>query len=194
MKKRNYSQVWAIKEKNKKIIKEICPNADERAGIYCFTRQSEEGVRFFYCGQALHVLTRCAEHLTGYQHIDMSIKKRKFYSPENPYGWKLFVLEYTDNLDERERYWIMQYINAGAQTLNKTLGGQDSGKVGIGERKPSKGYYDGVRQGEKNTQKFVSKLFEKNLTYGINGTPNKNKEKALSKWESFLKGEDNDER
>ena len=33
---------------------------------------------------------------------------------------------------------------------------------------------------------WVLNQFEKNLTYGINGTPNKNKEKALAKFEAFL--------
>ena len=38
--------------------------------------------------------------------------------------------------------------------------------------------------------KEIAKLFEKNLTFAINGKPNKNKEKALLKFKAFIEGEE----
>ena len=47
--------------------------SEEDSGIYVFTRQ-ENGFKYAYVGQAKHILTRLAQHLNGYQHIDLSIK------------------------------------------------------------------------------------------------------------------------
>lgn len=182
----DYKQVIAIKEKNKKIIKQVCPSANDRSGIYFMTRE-ENGFKYAYIGQAKHILTRLAEHLTGYQHIDISLKKHKFYSLDNPTGWKVNCLFFPlDELDEKEQYYIKLYANNGYQMRNKTAGGQGTGKFNIAESKPVKGYRDGVENGYNKARKEVSKLFEKNLTYSINGTPNKNKEKAYDKFKDFI--------
>lgn len=37
-------------------------------------RTDENGFRYAYIGQAVHILTRLAQHLVGYQHIDLSLK------------------------------------------------------------------------------------------------------------------------
>ena len=77
----------------------------------------------------------------------------------------------------------------GFELYNITNGGQNEGKTDINERKATKTYRDGLEQGRKNTQKEIAHLFEKNLTYSINGTPNKNKEKAYEKFKKFIEGE-----
>lgn len=69
-------------------------------------------------------------HLTGYQHIDLSIKKRGFYSEENPFGWKINFIHYpVEQLDKMEQYWILEYtkkdINAD---IIKPLGAKEKEK------------------------------------------------------------------
>jgi hypothetical protein len=182
----DYKQVMAIKEKNKKIIREVCPDAKELSGIYFMTRE-ENGFKYAYVGQAKKVLSRLADHLIGYQHIDISLKKHKFYSLENPTGWKVNCLFFPQReLDEKEQYYIKLYANKGYQMRNKTAGGQGEGKFAISEERPTRGYRDGINSGYKKARQEVSKLFEKNLTYSINGEPNKNKEKAYDKFKEFI--------
>ena len=167
----------------------MCPEADETPGIYWLWREDAAGIRYGYLGQTTKsLLQRLAEHLGGYQHIDLSIKKYKFYSEDNIYGYHVEIVEHCspEECDERERYWIKYYADQGFQLKNKTSGGQGEGKSALGEGKSPKGYRDGLVQGRKNTQKEISKLFEKNLTYEINGKPNKNKEKAYNKFTMFL--------
>lgn len=187
----NYAQVFAIKEKYQKQIQELCPQANTKSGIYVYTRVSAENVRFFYCGQAKCLIERLCSHMTGYSHIDLSIKKWGLYNAEkNPYGWKIHILEYTKDLDERERYWIKQYLDAGFQTRNKNLGGQNSGKVGLEDNKPSKTYRDGIVQGTKNTTEKVRVYFDKYLDATIKLPSNKTKERKLQEFKQFLEGND----
>ncbi len=183
----NFRQIKAIEAANKKKWVERFGDIPDESGIYFLTRE-ENGFKYAYIGQAQHILTRLAQHLSGYQHIDKSLKKHGFYSKENPTGWLVrwerchFAL-----LDEMEQRNIKAYANAGYQLRNKTAGGQGDGKFEIAETKEKKGYRDGLKQGYKNAKRDVKKLFEKNLTYSINGKPNKNKEKALNKFIEFLK-------
>lgn len=181
----DFRQIKAIEKANKEKILQVCPNATENSGIYIFTRE-ENGFKFAYVGQAKHILTRLAEHLKGYQHIDLSIKKHGFYSEENITGWKIEFVECFD-LDNEEKRLILIYHKNGYQLRNKTAGGQSIGKVLIDEIRPKRGYYDGLRQGYFNAQNKISKLFEKNLIFSINGRTNKNKEKALEKFKEFIK-------
>lgn len=183
----NFSQIKAIEEANKKRwIKHFGEIPDE-SGIYILTR-FENGFKYAYVGQAKHILTRLAQHLSGYQHIDLSLKNHGFYSEENPTGWNLYYERWRyEMLDEMEQKYIKGYANAGYQMRNKTAGGQGDGHVVIGETREPKGYRDGLKQGYKNAKRDVAKWFDKNLTYSINGKPNKNKEKALSKFQEFLK-------
>lgn len=129
----NYKQLYAIKSKNKKRILEVCPDMKNQSGIYFYTRTDEDGINYFYIGQSVDCLDRNISHLTGYQHIDLSIKKRGFYSSENPYGWKLNVIYYPKSeLDKWEQYWILEYTKKGYQCrYNKTSGGQGEGKEKI---------------------------------------------------------------
>ena len=43
-------QRFAILNDKKKIIKSICPEVTEMAGIYCFYRINEDGEKCFYIG------------------------------------------------------------------------------------------------------------------------------------------------
>lgn len=185
----NYKQIFAIKDKNERTIRQLCPKANNQSGIYVFYRTSAEGYKFAYVGLATKsLLTRMAQHLSGYQHIDLSIKKWGLYSQDNPFGYKADVLCYCSEAEcnEKEQEYIKLYANNGYQMRNVTGGSQGVGKFNINDNKPAKGYRDGLAQGELNAQKFVAKLFEKNLTYGINGKPNQNKQKALEKFEKFI--------
>jgi hypothetical protein len=185
----NYRKIMAMKAANKKKILEVCPEADEAPGIYWFWREDAAGIRYGYLGQATRsLLQRLAEHLSGYQHIDLSIKKHKFYSEDNPYGYHVEIVEHCspEECDEREQYWIREYANQGYQLRNKTTGSQSEGKAGMDNQKPTRGYHDGLDQGYKNAQKYVAGLFEKNLTYSISGKPGKRNQAAYDKFTEFL--------
>ena len=184
----NLRKVKAIEAKNKKELLAVNPNIDENSGIYFLTRTDENNIRYAYIGQARHLLTRLAQHLSGYQHIDLSLKKHKLFSTENPYGWKIGFLHFPlEELDEKEQYFIRQYANSGYQLRNKTAGGQGEGKAQIDEYRPVKGYRDGVAQGYKNASKEIAHLFDKHLNVSIKSDkPNKVQEKALDKFNAFL--------
>lgn len=184
----NIRQAKAIEAKNKKRLLGVNPNLDDKSGIYFLTRIDEDGIKYAYIGQAKHIHTRLAQHLVGYQHIDLSLKKHNLYSAENPYGWKIGFMHFPlDQLDDKEQYYIKMYAQNGYQLRNKTAGGQGKGKSQIDEYKPSKGYRDGLKQGYKNASKEVAHLFEKHLEVSIKSDkPNKIQEKALSKFKEFM--------
>lgn len=186
-------QVFARRKRYAEIILKMCPQVKETSGIYLFHRVDENGFKYAYVGQAQrNLLKRLVDHLMGYtQHIDRSIIKHKLYSADNPYGYKISIITYCtpDKCDELEKQYIKVFADKGYQLRNHTIGGQSDGKAGLGENRPSKGYRDGLLQGYKNAQRHVRKLFEKNLVYSINGEPNKNKIKALEKFEAFLQTE-----
>lgn len=187
----NYRKIYAMRKQNEEKILRLCPEAKQASGIYCFYRIDENNFRFCYVGQASkdNLLSRCASHLEGYkQHIDLSIRKYGLYDEEkNPYGYKLMVLCYclAEECDEKEQLYIRQYADDGWQLKNVEIGGK-SGKTDMNERKPSKGYREGVQQGYNNARKDVAKLFEKNLTYSINGKPGKRNQAAYDKFTEFL--------
>ena len=179
--------IYAKKKENQDKILEVCPDCPNTSGIYFILRE-ENGFRYAYIGQAKRLRERLGSHLSGYQHIDLSIKKHGFWSEENPYGYKVHFLTFPENeLDEKEQYFIKAYANAGWQMRNATAGSQGKGKHGLDNSKPSKNYYDGLAQGYKNAQKFVANLFEKHLDYKQKSDkPNKNQEKAMQKFKDFL--------
>lgn len=179
---------------NKKRIIDAFGQIPENSGIYVFIRQ-EQGFKYAYCGQAKHLLTRIAQHLDGYQHIDLSIKKHGLYDKEsNPHGWAVLFKSVPErNLNDAERAYIRAFASQGYQMRNKTLGGQDEGKDGIAPNKPAKGYRDGVAQGEKNIRKKVAVFFEKYLDATIKGAPNKTKERKLAEFQEFIKAVDNEQ-
>ena len=184
----NIKKAKAIEAKNKEKLLAINPNIDEQSGIYFLTRIDESGIRYAYIGQAKHLLSRLAQHLSGYQHIDLSLKKHGLCTEDNPHGWKVGFLHFTlSELDEKEQYYIKQYAQGGYQLRNKTAGGQGEGKTQIDEYRPSKGYRDGLKQGYKNASREIAHLFEKHLRVSIKSDKsNKVQEKALNKFEDFL--------
>lgn len=184
---KHFEQIKAIVDDNRRKLLALFPRLTEQSGIY-FLHREQDGIKYCYVGQAKHILTRLAKHLMGtQQHIDLSIRKHGLYSAENPFGWKIdFVYIPIAHLDEYEQKYIRHYASQGYQMRNKTIGGQGEGKRSIDCEALPKGYHDGLRQGYKNAQRFVRNLFEKNLTFSINGKPNKLKQKAYDKFTRFL--------
>ena len=185
----DYKQILAIEYKNKKKIKEVCSQAVDASGIYILTRE-EGGFKFGYIGQAQRILTRLAQHLRGYQRIDLSLRKHGFYSETNPTGYKIQCLYFpVYSLDAMEQEYILKYASQGYQLRNETSGSQGVGKRDIAE-KPTKGYLEGLHNGYRKAQKEVAHLFDLHLTYSVKGKTNKIKEKAFNKFKEFLEGKD----
>ena len=186
----NYKQIYAIKKANEEIILKVCPNCPNTSGIYFLLRE-ENGFKYAYIGQAVKLRERLGSHLSGYQHIDLSLKKHGFWGKKNPTGYKVYYLQFPQSeLDEKEQYFIKKYANAGYQMRNSTAGSQGKGKHGLDNQKPSRSYYDGLAQGYKNAQKEVSHLFNLHLDYATKKhPPTKLQEKALQKFKDFLEGE-----
>ena len=190
----NYRKLYAIKKANEERILKVCPNCPQRSGIYFLLRE-DDGFRYAYIGQSVNILQRLADHLKGYQYIDLSIKKHGLYSEDNTTGYKVHFLTFPESeLDKQEQFYIWKYANAGYQLRNITSGSQGQGKKGLDNAKPPKNYYDGLSQGYKNAQKFVANLFDKHLDYKQKSDkPNKNQEKAMQKFKDFLEYERNEE-
>ena len=186
----NYRQIKAIEQNNKQRILGVNPDVPNTSGIYILYRE-ENGFKFAYVGQAKHLLSRLAQHLTGYQHIDLSLKKHGLFSKQNPCGWQIHFFEYHESeLDVKEQIWIKYCADKGYQLRNKTTGSQGVGKRGLDNQKAPKGYRDGLAQGYKNAQRLVANLFDKHLNYSKKSDkPNKNQEKALKKFKDFLNWE-----
>lgn len=188
--KSNIARAKAIERKNKEKLLAVNPKLNDESGIYFLTRTDEDGIRYFYIGQAVKILSRLASHLMGYQHIDLSIKKRGFYSSENPYGWKINSIHYpVSELDKWEQYWILEYTKKGYQCrYNKTAGGQGEGKEKINEFRSAKGYRDGLVQGRKNLARELSYIIDTHLTVTLKPEKANNKVsiKALEKFNSLL--------
>lgn len=184
-------QAKAIESENRKRLLKINPKLNDRSGIYFLTRTDENNISYFYIGQAVHICQRMCGHLVGYQHIDLSLKKRGFYSFENPYGWRLNFINYPESeLDKWEQYWILEYTKKGYQCrYNKTAGGQGEGKEKINEFKPSKGYRDGIQQGRKNLARELSNIAEKHLKIELRADKANNKvsQKQYEKFKELLK-------
>lgn len=184
----NWKQVKAIESVNKKKFLAINNKLNDNSGIYILTRIDENGFKYAYIGQAKHILTRLAQHMVGYQHIDLSLKNHRLYSDENEYGWNVIHYNFSEEeLDDKEQHYIKEYADNGFQLRNKTSGSQGKGKTKINEFKPSKGYQDGLKQGYKNASKEIANLFDKHLDYlKKSNKPNKNQDKAIKKLEQFL--------
>lgn len=194
---KNIAKVKTIERKNAQRLLLVNPNLDNESGIYFLTRSDENGINFFYIGQAVHICQRLCSHLSGFQHIDLSMKKRGFYSPDNPYGWKINFKHYpVSELDKQEKYWILEYTKKGYQCrYNKTSGGQGEGKEKINDFKPARGYRDGLEQGRKNLAKQLSHIIDTHLTVGIKNGKENNKVsiRALEKFNELLKVGDKNE-
>ena len=136
----DYKKLKAVEQRNKNRLLKVNPYLTENSGIYILTRTDENGFRYAYIGQAKHVLTRLAEHL---QVFDLHIEKS--------YGGDVTAQYFDESeLNAKEQEYIKKYADKGYQLRNKNLGSQGKGKFGIAENKPSKGYYDGKKQGRKD--------------------------------------------
>lgn len=186
----NYKQIFAKQKQLEKVIKMACPSIDNKSGIYFYTRKDEEtGEKFAYIGLAKNLMRRSVSHLQGYQHIDISLRKRGFYSEENPSGWQLNCLHFPEHLlEEKERYFIERYINAGFTLYNIESGGRE-GKTDINERKPTKTYMDGLKQGDKRTKRKVKEYFDKYLDFQVRPPSNKIKERKHNEFKEWLNNE-----
>lgn len=185
-----FKQAKAIEAKNKKRLLEVNPYLNEGSGIYFLTRTDENGFKYAYVGQAVHILTRLAQHMVGYQHIDLSLKKHGLYSEDNPYGWKVdYSVCDPKMLDKKEQYWIKQYADLGYQLRNKTSGSQGDGKAQIDDYRPQKGYRDGIQQGRKNMARELSSIAEKHLKIELRADKANNKvsQKQYGKFMDLLK-------
>lgn len=182
----NYRQVFAKKSALEKRIKEVCPNAMDKSGIYIMTRE-ENGFKFAYIGQSLTCLSRLVAHLQGFdQWIDKSIKSHKLYSDKNPTGWKIGCLYFPkERLDEKEQYYIKLYADNGYQLRNVSSGGVGT-KFGVNDNKTSRGFYEGVGYGIEKTKKQVRTYFDKYLDYSIKPKTNKIKERKFAEFTQFL--------
>ena len=187
MRQVNYKQIWAIKKANKERILKVCPNCPETSWIYFLLRE-EDGFKFAYIGQSVNLLQRLADHLQGYQYIDLSIKKHGLYSKENPTGYRVHCLPMPkEMLDEQEQYYIKKYANAGYQLRNVTSGSQGQGKKGFENARQPKTYTEGVVQGEKNMAKQIKHLFDLHLDFAPKrNPPTVNQQKALQKLQDIF--------
>ena len=131
--------------------------------------------------------------MSGYkQHIDLSLRKHKLYDKDNnPYGWRVEFLNFPiSELDEKEKFYIKQYADAGYQLRNVSVGGQgskrDSGQ--ICERKPPKGYFQGVLQGKRVLARELSSIAEKHLKIEIREDKKNNKvsQKQFEKFKELM--------
>lgn len=189
----NIAKAKAIEKKNKERLLEVNPSLDEQSGIYFLTREDENGFKYAYIGQAKHLLTRLAQHLVVEKenppHIDLSLRKHGLYSVENPYGWRVNFIHYSEIvLNEVERKWIKEYALKGYQLRNKTAGGQDEGKAQIDEYRARKGYRDGIQQGKKMLARELRHIWDKHLVVSLKPekTANKVSQNALEKFNYLL--------
>lgn len=190
--RQNIARVKSIEQKNKKRLLAVNQNLDEKSGIYFLTRVDENDIKYAYIGQAKHILTRLAQHLVNFQHIDLSLKKHGLYSADNPHGWKIGFMHFPlSELDKKEQYYIKMYAQNGYQLRNKTAGGQGEGKQQIDEYRPQKGYRDGILQGKKTLARELSQIISKHLTVKLKPEKQGNKvsQKQLEKFNELLKEE-----
>lgn len=191
----NYRQVYAIEKNNKDRLLKVNPKLNDKSGIYFLLREDENGFKFAYIGQAVHVISRLASHLSGYQqHIDLSIRSHGLYDAEkNPYGWRVeFMNLPASQLDEAEKKYIRLYADKGYQLRNVSLGGQGENRASgsIGERKAPKGYMQGIQQGKKNLARELSNIAEKHLKIEIRDDKKHNKlsQKQYEKFKFLMNG------
>lgn len=191
----NNKQRYAILQRNKKEWLKYYDIKDE-SGIYILTRYDDNGFKFAYVGQAKKVLTRLAEHPMGYkQHIDFSLRKHGIgatFAKDDK--WKCEMVFYCPEteLNDLEQKWIRKCHELGYQLLNKTTGSQGQGKQALGEQKPAKGYYDGIKQGRKKVIDEINNRLTKGDIRLVIESPNKRKEQHLAKLMEIL-GENNED-
>ena len=111
-----------------------------------------------------------------------------FFSEDNPDGWNINFMHFPiSELDEKERYYITLYAKNGYQSRNKDTGG-GAGKQELEERKPPKGYREGVQFGKKTLARELKSIMDKHLTVRLKEEKQGNKvsEKQLEKFNRLL--------
>lgn len=193
----NIAKAKMIEKENMKRLLKVNPKLNGKPGIYFLLRTDENGFKFAYIGQARKsILQRLASHLVGFsQHIDLSLRKHKLYSEDNPYGWRVEFLNFPPRmLDEKEKEYIKKYADAGYQLRNVSVGGQGENRDAgtIGERKSAKGYYDGLAQGRFNLARELKGIIDKHLVVSLKPEKQNNKisQKALEKFNGLLEIEE----
>lgn len=189
-KKWSAKRFYSKQEEAERLLFAVCPKADHRSGIYFYLREDTDG-KYGYIGKATDLVSRNVAHIIGYQqHIDISIKKRGFYSKDNPSGWRLNVLYYPkEDLDRWERHWIALYRESNYTLYNVESGGTE-GKEIIGERKPPKTYRDGLAQGRKSLARELKHIIDTHLEIKLRKEDNKISQKALAKFWELLESEE----
>ena len=179
----DYKQTFARKKASEEKIAKYFGEIKQTSGIYVFARIDTD-FKYAYVGQAVNLKQRTAEHLLGYQHIDLSIKKRGFFTAENLNGWKLIILAECDKseLDSKEQEYIKKYADGGFQVYNKTTGGQLEGKSGMQDT-AKKGYLQGKNDGY---EKAIKEIGEQVAKY-TNGLESKSGAVAQRKTEELIK-------
>lgn len=168
----NYKKIFAIKKANEQKVLKICPDLQNKSGIYVFYRIDENNFKHAYIGQASanNLLSRVAEHLSGYQYIDISIKKHGLYDKtSNPFGYKIKALIYCtpEDCDKWEQYYIKKFHESAYQLKNTNIGGQGKGKQGLDNSRQPKTYTEGKAYGYQKAIKEIAVLFEKYLDVSI---------------------------
>ena len=185
----NIARAKMVEKRNKQFVLSINSTLNDDSGIYFLTRTDEDGIKYAYIGQAKHILTRLAQHLVGYQHIDLSIKKHGWYTDDNLCGWKIGFMNCPESeLDKKEQHYIKMFAKHGHQLRNKTAGGQGQGKTQIDAYRPAKGYRDGIAQGKKTLARELSHIIDKHLTVTLQDGKEYNKvsQKAMEKFNALL--------
>lgn len=185
----NYRQIFAIKQERQSRIRAICPGIPNSSGIYVFYRVDESGIRRAYCGQAVNLCGRCASHLGEYDHIALSLKKHKFYSENNPTGWKLaYRTCKKSELDQKEVETIKAFADKGFQMYNITAGSQSAGKQVVGQYNQPKTYRQGIQQGKISLAKELKHIIDTHLQVSLKPEKQNNKvsQKALEKFNHLL--------
>ena len=184
----DFKKLYAKHKRQREQLLAVNPNLNDDPGIYFLLRRSEADIKFAYIGQSRTVLTRLINHLNGYeQHIDLSLKRHKLWSEDNPYGWRVEFLNCpVEQLDALETYYIKQYADAGYQLRNSSLGGQGANRASgeIGERKAPKGYKAGVQQGKKQLARDLSHIIDTHLEVKIREEKKHNKI-SINAYEKF---------
>lgn len=161
----DYRKIFAIREQNKRKVLELCDKATTSAGIYVFLRTDENGIKYFYVGQAVNLIERLAGHLSFYsglrskniQWIDASIKKHGLYNcDKKPNGWRIEICAYChcEKLNDLEVEFVAKYMGLGYQSRNATTGSQGSGKKEITDRSRV-GYMSGKNAGIEKAEKHI---------------------------------------
>lgn len=187
---KNFVKAKAIEAENRKRWLKLNPNLNDNSGVYILRRVDEDGFKFGYAGQAKHILTRLCQHSTGHQqHIDLSLKKHGLYSENNPYGWTVSCENFSEaSLDRAEQFYIKWLADQGYQLRNKTGGSQGAGKKQIDEYRPTKGYYDGLKQGKKSLARELSHIIDTHLQVSLKPEKQSNKVsiRAFEKFQSLI--------